>query len=311
MTAIGEIEILSTRAETRLLKPRATKTARGRARAGILLVLPAFIVVLFLLIVPIGEAFYYSMTNWNGLTSTWLGPSTYITLFENPIFWRVAENNGFLLLSVPIAILIPLSIAAILHEHVWGWKFFRTLIFLPTAVSWVVIGMVAARIFSPGGEVNLLLRLIGFGFLQTDFLGHQYSALAAIAITFIWSMIGTNTIIFLTGMSTIDPTVYEAARLDGANRAKTFAFITVPLLKRYFQFGFIITMITAFTALFSLIFIMTGGGPGYGTTTLEFFVYQQAFDVGQFGTGAMLGIVLFVILFGITLIQMHLMKRED
>ncbi|MHB8191356.1 MAG: carbohydrate ABC transporter permease [Ferrimicrobium sp.] len=290
---------------------RRSGIGQGRARAGMLLVIPASVVVLFLLIVPIGEALYYSMTNWNGLSATWLGPSTYVALFKNPIFWRVAENNGLLLLSVPVAIVVPLAIAAVLHEHVWGWRFFRSLIFLPTAVSWVVIGMVASRVFAPSGAINSLLGALGFRFLETDFLGHQYSALAAIGITFIWSMVGTNTIIFLTGMSTIDPSIYEAATLDGANRLKSFLFVSVPLLKRYFQFGFVITMITAFTALFSLIFIMTGGGPGYGTTTIEFFVYQQAFDVGQFGTGAMLGIVLFVILFGVSLIQMRLMRSED
>ncbi|MDA8034567.1 MAG: sugar ABC transporter permease [Actinomycetota bacterium] len=283
---------------------------RNRARAGILLSLPALVLVLFVLIVPIGEAIYYSMTNWNGLTAQWVGPSTYTTLFKDPVFWRVLENNGILLLAVPVALGVPLGIAALLHEHVWLWKLFRSLIFLPTAVSWVVIGMIAVRLFAPGGTVNYLLGLFGLARFQTDFLGHEYTAILAVALTFVWSMIGTNTIIFLTGMSTVDPAIYEAARLDGAGRWAAFRRITVPMLKRYFQFTFVITMITAFTALFSLIFIMTGGGPGYGTTTLEFFVYQQAFDVGQFGTGAMLGVVLFVLLFGVSLVQLRLL-RED
>ena len=222
----------------------------------------------------------------------------------------VLENNGILLLAVPVALGVPLGIAALLHEHVWLWKLFRSLIFLPTAVSWVVIGMIAVRLFAPGGTVNYLLGLFGLARFQTDFLGHEYTAILAVALTFVWSMIGTNTIIFLTGMSTVDPAIYEAARLDGAGRWAAFRRITVPMLKRYFQFTFVITMITAFTALFSLIFIMTGGGPGYGTTTLEFFVYQQAFDVGQFGTGAMLGVVLFVLLFGVSLVQLRLL-RED
>lgn len=266
--------------------------------------------VVALLIVPIGEAVYYSMTNWDGLTAQWIGPSTYLTLFQNPTFWRVLENNGLLLLSVPVAMIVPLCIAAMLHEHVWGWKVFRSVIFLPTAVSWVVIGMVAARVFAPGGAVNGVLGAVGLRSLQIDFLGHEYSALGAVAATFVWSMVGTNTIIFLTGMSTIDPAIYEAGRIDGASRLTAFLRITIPLLKRYFQFSFVITMITAFTALFSLIFVMTGGGPGYGTTTLEFFLYQQAFDIGQFGTGALIGVVLFVILFGVSLAQMRLLRGE-
>ncbi len=284
--------------------------AHSRARAGLLLTLPALAVVFVLLLLPIGQAVYYSMTSWNGIASQWIGPSTYTTLFESATFWRVMENNALLAIAIPIAVFIPLGIAAILHEHVWGWRVFRSLIFLPTAISWVVIGIVAIQVFAPSGILNALIGALGLRFLEINFLAYPYSALGAVAATFIWSMVGTNTIIFLTGMSTIDPAIYEAARVDGAGGLKSFRYITVPLLKRYFQFGFVITSITAFTALFSLIFIMTGGGPGYATTTLEFFVYQQAFAIGQFGTGAMLGIVLFVIIFGVNLIQMRLFRGE-
>jgi multiple sugar transport system permease protein len=290
--------------------PRAHGLQRHRARAGLILVLPALAIVGVLLALPIGQAVYYSMTNWNGLSAQWVGPGTYLALLKNPIFWRVLENNGLLMLSVPVALAVPLVIAALLNEHVFGWRLFRSVIFLPTAVSWVVIGMVAVRVFAPTGPLNVLIGAFGLKGLETDFLGHEYTALLAVALTFVWSMIGTNTIIFLTGMSTIDPSIYEAARLDGAGRWSAFVRVTVPLLRRYFQFCFVITVITAFTALFSLIFVMTGGGPGYGTTTLEFFVYQQAFDIGQFGTGAMLGIVLFVILFGVSLAQLRLSRGD-
>ncbi|MGH7610831.1 MAG: carbohydrate ABC transporter permease [Candidatus Dormibacteria bacterium] len=276
-----------------------------------LLTLPALLIVLALLLLPIGQAVYYSMTNWDGLTAQWIGPRTYLNLFESSTFWRVLENNGILLLALPVAVFIPLLIAAMLHEHVWGWKVFRSLIFLPTAISWVVIGIVAMQVFAANGSVNGLLGALGLKSLEINFLGFEYSALGAVAATFIWSMVGTNTIIFLTGMSTIDPAIYEAARLDGAGRVRTFRHITLPLLKRYFQFGFVITTITAFTALFSLIFIMTEGGPGYGTTTLEFFVYQQAFAIGAFGTGAMVGIVLLVLIFGVNLLQMRILRPRE
>lgn len=289
--------------------PRS-QLAKNRARSGMMLLLPATIVVGALVTVPIVQAIYYSMTNWNGITAHWVGPSTYGTLFHNPIFWKVMGNNGLLLLSVPVAIIVPLIIAAMINEKILGWKVFRSIVFLPTAISWVVIGMVSVRIFANPGAVNNLLGAFGLGFLQTDFLARPGTAILAVALTFIWSMIGTNTIIFLTGMSTIDPAVFEAASIDGASRVSTFVRITVPLLKRYFQFSFILTIITAFTALFSLIFIMTGGGPNYGTTTLEFFVYLQAFNVGDFGTGAMIGVVLFVILFGISMVQLRVLRGE-
>ncbi|HWM98437.1 MAG TPA: sugar ABC transporter permease, partial [Streptosporangiaceae bacterium] len=198
------------------------RLARRRRRAGIMLSLPAVIVVVALLAIPIGQAVYYSMTTWDGITATWIGPSAYVTALTDPIFWRVIENNALLLLSIPFAIGIPLAIAALLHEHVRGWRFFRSVYFLPTAISWVVIGMVAVQFFALNGLMNKMLAAIGLGALQTDMLAGQYSALAALAITFIWSMLGTNIIIFLTGMATLDQTLIEAARVDGLSRWQIF-----------------------------------------------------------------------------------------
>jgi ABC-type sugar transport system permease subunit len=287
------------------------RLARRRRRAGIMLSLPAVIVVVGLLAIPIGQAVYYSFTTWDGITSTWIGPSAYVSAFTDPIFWRVIENNALLLLSIPFAIGIPLAIAALLHEHVRGWQFFRSVYFLPTAISWVVIGMVAVQFFALSGLMNKMLAAVGLGSLQTDMLAGQYTALAAVAITFIWSMLGTNIIIFLTGMATLDPTLIEAARVDGLSRWQIFSRVTVPLLKRFIQFSFVITVISAFSALFSLIFVMTNGGPGFGTTTLEFFVYQTAFAQGQFGTGALYGMILFVIMIIVGLVQLRLIRSED
>jgi multiple sugar transport system permease protein len=290
--------------------PRS-RLARRRRRAGILLSLPAVIVVVALLGIPIGQAVYYSMTTWNGITATWTGPSAYATALTDPIFWRVIENNALLLLSIPFAIGIPLGIAALLHEHVRGWRFFRSVYFLPTAVSWVVIGMVALQFFALNGTLNHLLSDAGLGSVQTNALAGQGSALAALAVTFVWSMLGTNTIIFLTGMATLDPTLTEAARVDGLGRWQVFSRVTLPLLRRFIQFSFVITVISAFSALFSLIFVMTGGGPGLGTTTLEFFVYQSGFAQGQFGTGALYGIILFVIMIVVGLVQLRLIRSQD
>jgi ABC-type sugar transport system permease subunit len=288
-----------------------SRLARRRRRAGLLLSLPAVVIVVALLGIPIGQAIYYSMTTWNGITATWVGPSTYSTALSDPIFWRVLENNGLLLLSIPFAIGIPLGVAALLHEHVMGWRFFRSVYFLPTAISWVVIGMVSVQFFALNGMLNHLLSDIGLGSVQTNALAGQGSALAALAVTFIWSMLGTNTIIFLTGMATLDPTLTEAARVDGLSRRQVFFRVTLPLLRRFIQFSFVITVISAFSALFSLIFVMTGGGPGLGTTTLEFFIYQSGFAQGQFGTGALYGIILFVIMIVVGLVQLRLIRSDD
>jgi multiple sugar transport system permease protein len=276
-----------------------------------LLSAPAIVLVLGLLGLPIAQAVYYSFTNWDGLTSTWIGLDGYISVLTDPTFWRVLLNNTELLVSVPVSLIFGLVVAVLVHEQVWGWRFFRSLYFLPTAISWVVIGMVSSRVFAQQGVLNDLLGQLGLGGLKSDLLSSEQGALFVIAVTFVWSTLGTNMIIFLTGLATLDTSVHEAARCDGASAFRTFLYVTLPQLKRYILFASTITIISAFTGLFSLIFVMTGGGPGYGTTTLEFFVYQTAFTKGAFGTGALLGVLLFIIMAVVGVVQLRLLRSDD
>ncbi len=295
-------------ARPRVARGAGGRLARSRRRAGIAFTLPVAALYLLLLALPIAQTFYYSLTQWDGITSVWVGFGNYQRLFGDPTFWRVVFNNIALLVAIPFAILIPLLVAFLLNEHVPGWRFFRSVYFLPTAISWVVIGVVAVRFFALQGILNDLLALVGLGGLHTDFLGQEYTALLAVVLTFIWSVFGTNTIIFITGMATLDREVYEAARVDCAGGLAMFRHITIPLLMRFIQFAFVLTLITGFTALFSLIFIMTEGGPGYATTTLEFFVYQTAFSNGVFGYAAAIGVVLFAIVFVISVAQIRILR---
>lgn len=291
-------------------RPRNRGLHRDRERTGVLLVLPALVVVALFILVPICQAVYYSMTNWNGITSHWIGPQTYLSMFRDATFRRVLENNAILLLAVPATMACGVFLAALLHERVWGWRVFRAAIIIPTAVSWVVLGVVAIQAFAQNGLINQMLAGVGLESLTQNWLGSPFSALVAVALTFVYSLVGINTLIFVTGMSTLDPSIFEAAKIDGMNWLQTFLHMTIPLLRRYFLFAFVVTAISAFTALFSLIYTMTGGGPNYGTTTIEFLVYQRAFATGSFGQGALIGIVLFVILFGVTMIQLRLMRGD-
>jgi multiple sugar transport system permease protein len=285
--------------------------AARRRRAGILFSLPVVALVGSMLLLPIGQTVYYSFTNWDGFSSKWIGTTNYSHLFHNSEFIRVLENNAMMILAIPVAILFPLAVAFLINSHVRGWRFFRSVFFLPTAVSWVVIGYISVRFFADQGILQSLLDNTGLGFLHPNMLSHERSALIAVMITFVWSMFGTNLIIFLAGMATIDQEIYDAARVDGAGSLTVMFKITFPLLKRFVQFTFIVSLITAFSALFSLIYVMTGGGPGYGTTTLEFFAYQQAFSAGDFSVGATAGVVLFAAVFAVSMVQLRLLRSED
>jgi ABC-type sugar transport system permease subunit len=292
------------------IRRRRSPLSASRRRAGILFCLPVILLELGLLGLPILQTLYYSFTDWNGLAANWVGLDNYARLFGDTTFWQVLGNNAVLLASIPLAIIIPLAVAFLLNEHVPGWRFFRSAYFLPTAISWVVIGIVGIRFFASEGILNSFLTTIGLGGIQTDLLSGEVGAMVAVIITFIWSVFGTNTIIFITGMATMDREVYEAAHVDGAGAWATLFQITLPMLRRFIQFAFILTLVTAFTALFSLIFVMTSGGPGFGTTTLEFFVYEKAFNTGAFGLAAAIGVVLFVIVFAISITQLRLFRSQ-
>jgi len=308
-TTIDQVE--AARLSAAAAKGRQRLSLKGRRQlTAVLLTLPAVALVGALVAVPVGQAVYYSMTQWNGLTTTWIGPSAYLQTFENPTFWRVLENNALLLLAVPFALAIPMSVAVLLHERVAGWKFFRSAYFMPTAISWVVIGMVAERFFAYGGLLATLFGWTGIPAIRSGLVGNESTALLALAVTFVWSTIGTNTMIFLTGFSTLDENVREAAFIDGANHLQAFFHITLPHMKRFVQLAFVLTVISAFSALFSLIFVMTGGGPGYSTTTIEFFIYQTGFSQAAFGTAALYGIILFVIMALVGIVQLRLIRAS-
>ena len=214
-----------------------------------------------LLLYPIGQTVYYSFTQL-GRPDGDLGRHARRTrACSRARISAGAQEQRDLLLAIPVAIVLPLGVAFLLSGHIRGWQFFRSVFFLPTAVSWVVIGFVATRFFADEGILQGLLGDVGLGSLHPDMLSHEHRALFAVMITFVWSMFGTNLIVFLAGMATIDQSLYDAARVDGAGQFAVLSRITVPLLRRFIQFGFIVTLVTAFTALFSLIFVMTGGGP--------------------------------------------------
>jgi multiple sugar transport system permease protein len=293
--------------------PRARRLTLRRRRqfAGFAFALPAIALVVGFIGVPIGQAVYYSFTQWDGLTSTWIGWSTWSQAFHNTDLWTALENNAKLLITVPFALGLPLLIAVLLHQRVAGWRIFRSIYFLPTAISWVVLGLVAERFFAYQGTLNSIIHFFGFAHTNTNMLGYESTALTALGITFIFTMIGTNTILFLTGLATLDPTLEEAARIDGAGRWRIFRSITLPHLSRFIQLAFVVTVIALFSALFSLIFVMTGGGPGYSTTTMEFLIYQTGFNQGDFGTAALYGLILFVLTAIVGIVQLRLIGSNE
>lgn len=292
----------------------APNASSSRHRAihinGILFTLPAVLLVGLVIILPLLQAAYYSFTNWNGAKADWTGLSNYANILADPELRRSLINSLLFFFSVPFGLVPPFVTAYLLHKEIPGNRLFRAIIFAPTALSWVVIGLVGRQFFSVQGPINSLVRAAGGS--APNWLADGNFALIAVIFTFNAAIFGINTIIFLTGLATVDRSTIEAAWLDGANELQVIGHVILPAMRRFVEFVLIITVITSFTGLFGMIYVMTGGGPGSSTLTLDFAVWRRAFATGAFGSGAAIGITLMAVtLVAIALIRLVLRQRSE
>lgn len=287
-----------------------TSSTFARRLNGVLFVLPALLLVGLVTVLPLLQAAYYSFTNWNGAQATFTGWTNYLNMFVDPELRRSLINSLCFLASVPFGLIPPFIVAYLLHKDIPGNKLFRALIFAPTALSWVVIGMVGRQFFALRGPVSGVLGV--FGITAPNWLADSNFALAAVILTFNAAIFGINTIIFLTGLATVDRSTIEAAWLDGASEPQVIWHVILPAMRRFVEFVLIITIITSATGIFAMIYTMTGGGPGSATLTLEFAVWRRAFATGGFGAGAAIGIVLMLVtLLAVGLIRLLLRERSE
>jgi multiple sugar transport system permease protein len=281
----------------------------GMGLNGILFTLPAVLLVGFVMVLPLAQAFYYSFTGWNGARAPFTGWTNYLNMLYDPELRRSLINSLLFVISVPFGLIPCFVVAYFLHKDIPGNRLFRALIFAPTALSWVVIGMVGRQFFALNGPLNSIFRLLGSS--GPNWLADGNLALPAVILTFNAAIFGINTIIFLTGLATIDRSTIEAAWLDGAREWQVIVYVILPAMRRFVEFVLIVTVVTSATGIFAMIYVMTGGGPGSSTLTLEFAVWRRAFATGGFGAGAAIGITLMLVtLLAIGAIRLALRDRS-
>jgi multiple sugar transport system permease protein len=199
--------------------------------------------------------------------------------------------------------------AALIYERVPGWRTFRVLLFVPTIISTVVVGILFRAFFALDGPVNRTIE--AFGAEPINWIGQGDTAMVVIIIALVWGGFGYGMIILLAGMSAIDPSLHEAARVDGASWMQRVRMITLPLIARPIRFVSVLNVSFTFTALFGYIFVMTSGGPGFDTTTLDYYVYNKAFVASQFGAASALALILLAIVLVLTVIQFRVTRVDD
>lgn len=282
---------------------------RRNGLVGLLAVLPALVVVIGFSAYPILFALFISFTKTNGIRFEWRWFDNYIQLLNDPIVALVFVNNLKFLISVPLVIFFALLVSVLLFERVRGWRFFRVVFFLPNVLSVAVIGIMFRNAFGYYGPVNQLLAV--FGGEPVQFFTDGTLAISIIIMALVWSGFGFQSLLLLSGLTAINPSVFEAAALDGAGWWKRLWYITIPNIRKILGFVFIINVLYTFTSLFGFVFVMTAGGPGFDTTTIDYLVYLRAFSSSNLGSGAALAMTLFVFIAIVTVLQARVFRIQE
>jgi raffinose/stachyose/melibiose transport system permease protein len=272
-------------------------------RIGYLYLAPGLLVFGAFVLVPLGHAFWLSLFEWDGVTAgTWIGLDNYGDVVSDPAlrraFWHALVLIGFYAL-LPVA--IGLLLAGLLaRARVRGLALFRTVLFLPQVIAMVVVAVMWRMIYDPSnGALNELLRAVGLGSLAQSWLGDFDLALSSLGLVGTWVYYGLAMVLLTAGVQKIPPSLYDAARVDGAGMVREFFAVTLPALRGEIAVALTLTTIYALRN-FDLVYITTKGGPGEATSVPAFQVYSRAIESGQVGSAAAVGLCLTALIFAIT-----------
>ncbi len=270
------------------------------------MLLPDVAGLLIFLFIPIVSAFVVSLHSWNGLRPmVYTGAENYRQLLGDQVFWRsLLTTVRYAVLYVPAVFIISFALA-LLVNGIKGRKqqVFRTLLFIPFAISTVVAALAWSFIYDPmRGYLNGFLGL--FGIPGQPFLGSMGQALPSVAIVGIWLVIGYYMVIFLAAIKDIPPAYFEAAEIDGANAWQKLVYITFPSVRDTSLFVAIVTTIGSFQ-VFDQIQVMTRGGPAAATNVTVYYIFRQAFEISQLGYASATAFILFLIIMTLTLVQLR------
>jgi raffinose/stachyose/melibiose transport system permease protein len=269
---------------------------------GYLYLLPAFVFFALFVLAPLLHAAYISLFHWDGLTvGTWAGLSNYGDVFNDPAL-RSSFAHGLVLIVfyAVLPLLIGLLLAGVMaRARVRGLALFRTILFLPQVIALVVVAVMWKMIYDPdNGVANKILGV--FGISAQNWLGSFSLALPSVGLIGTWVMFGLAMVLLTAGVQKIPPSLYDAARVDGAGAFREFFAVTLPALRGEIAVAMTLCTISALRN-FDVVYNTTSGGPGEATSVPAYQVYTRAFETGQVGSAAAVGISLTAIIFVITL----------
>ncbi len=297
-------------------KDRQTSVLAKQHRAGWFFLLPATILIFVLNFYPMFQAFIISLKKGSPAALQWTTPifNNYTRMFQDKLFIRSVGNTFlYLLIQVPIMLVLAILLAQLLNNKDLKFRgLFRTMVFLPCATSLVSYALIFKSLFATQGLINSVFVNLGIFKENFNFLGTPWAAKMVIIIALIWRWTGYNMVFYLAGLQNIEYSVYEAAKIDGANGWETFWGITVPLLRPVIVMTFIMS-INGTLQLFDESVNLTGGGPANSTITMSHYIYNNSFGqgVGNFGYSSALSFVVFIMVAVLAYINLKVGDKRD
>lgn len=281
--------------------------------------IPALFLLSLTVFVPALQAFYLSFTTYQdiGESPKFIGIDNFVKLWSDPIFWLTLVNTIVYLVGVvPILVILPLILAILVNQKLRGMSWFRTAYYTPVVISMVVAGIAWKWLYAENGLLNQLIKTLGIfpdgipWLTSPDkILGIVPISLASVMVVTIWKGLGYYMVIYLAGLQSIPEDIYEAAAIDGSEGISQHIDITIPLMRPYLALVAVISAISA-TKVFEEVYIMTGGGPLNSSKTIVYYLYEQAFSNLQLTYACTIGLVLFLIILGLSYLQIVITRER-
>ena len=283
-------------------------------KGNLLYVVPGLLIYAIFVFFPILAAVVISLTEWNGLVlPTFVGLSNYIKLFSDNEFYIALRNNAeFIVFYCVFPLAIGIILAAIISTVGNRERMaLRTLFFLPYIMPTAVLGIIFQWLYNPAfGPFNQILKAVGLGKIALPWLGDFTWVLPAVGAVAVWYFFGFCMVVFLSGMQRIDPSLFDAARVDGAKGLQSFWHVTLPQLMPEIRVVLLLTVIASIKS-FDLIFTMTRGGPGNATLVPNIYMYELGFQLNRYGYAAAVAIIGAILVFAVNFAIHQGMRRLD
>jgi putative chitobiose transport system permease protein len=269
---------------------------------------PALILLGLTVFYPALQALYLSFTEYDLLSAPeWIGLKNFRILWRDELFWRSFWNTIlYLVCVVPLLVTLPLGLAILVNQKLRGIQWFRVMFYTPVVISMVVAGIAWKWLYDSNGLLNQGLGAIGLG--TVGWRSDPKIALFSVMVVTVWK--GFYMVIYLAGLQGISPDLYEAAAIDGSDGVRKHLDITLPLMKPYLLLVGVISAISA-TKVFEEVYVITSGGPNNASNTIVYYVYNQAFQQLKISYGCTIGLVMFLVILGLSIVRLGIQKMTE